>query len=267
MVFRRQADLQPLYGEWIRTAMHTVKPDDSAILLGNKPTAHYSEEMGNRYNVRIAGTRLRHAMGKSSIKRYDKFGRMLRIETTTLDVTLFRHYREVEPRDGARVMKYAPMKKTIYSLGALRAANRRYREFLSAIDDPRQGRRKWRRLTRTVRRNAPGYRGCNLFDGCDERLCGVIARGELPIRGMDKQGVAGALAGVDERAGLSFAEAPAHARHHQESQSRLPLLLDRAGASSDRAGAALEEPGNHSSTRHRRGQMKYSAKCDKNFMM
>ena len=84
-------------------------------------------------------------------------------------------------------MKYAPMKKTIYSLGALRAANRRYREFLSAIDDPRQGRRKWRRLTRTVRRNAPGYRGCNLFDGCDERLCGVIARGELPIRGMDNK--------------------------------------------------------------------------------
>jgi hypothetical protein len=38
--------------------------------------------------------------------------------------------REVEQRNGESVMKFAPMKKTIYSLGALRealnAANRRY---------------------------------------------------------------------------------------------------------------------------------------------
>ena len=191
VVFGRQADLRPLYGEWIRTAIHTVKPDDIATFLGKKLNGNYNDEMGNRYNVRIEGTRVRHSMGKSSIKMYDKFGRILRIETTTLDVTFFRHYREVEQRDGARVMKYAPMKKTIYSLGALRealeAANRRYLEFLSAIDDPSRGRRKLRRLTRTVRRNARGYRGFNLFDGCDEHLFEVIARGEFQIRGMDNK--------------------------------------------------------------------------------
>jgi hypothetical protein len=43
--------------------------------------------MGNRYNVRLEGTRVRHCMGKTSIKMYDEFGCVLRIETTTLDVT------------------------------------------------------------------------------------------------------------------------------------------------------------------------------------
>jgi hypothetical protein len=68
-------------------------------------------------------------MGKTSIKMYDKFGHILRIETTTLDVTFLKHYRKIEQQGGTTAMKYAPM-KTIYSSGALRevltAANRRY---------------------------------------------------------------------------------------------------------------------------------------------
>jgi hypothetical protein len=200
VVFRRQADLQPLYGEWIRTAIHTVKPDNIATFLGKKLTANYHDEMGNRYDVRLEGTRVRHSMGKSSIKMYDKFGLILRIETTTLDVTLFRHYREVEQRDGTRVMKYAPMKKTIYSLGALRevlrAANRRYLQFLSAIDDPASGARKLQRLSETVRQKARGYRGFNLFDAGDEGLLRVIARGEFQIRGMDNKALRAQLPGL-----------------------------------------------------------------------
>jgi hypothetical protein len=53
-------------------------------------------------------------MGVAWNKRYDKFGRTLRIETTARDVSFFRHYREVEQRNGEAVMKFAP------SLGALR---------------------------------------------------------------------------------------------------------------------------------------------------
>lgn len=187
LIFHRQADLQAIYGDLIRTAIHTVKPDDIATFLGRKLTGNYQDEMGNRYNVRIEGTRVRHSMGMASIKMYDKFGQVLRIETTTLDVTFFRHYREVEQRDGATAMKYAPMKKTIYSLGALRevltAANQRYLEFISAIDDPSEGRRKLGKLSRTVHQENRSYRGFNLFDAQDELLFQIIARGEFNISG------------------------------------------------------------------------------------
>ena len=187
VVFRRQSDLQPLYQELIRTAIHTVKADDIATFLGKKLSGHYQGEMGNRYNIRLEGTRVRHAMGMSTIKMYDKFGHILRIETTTLDVTFFRHYRQVEQRDGTTVSKYARMKKTVYSLGALRevlgAANRRYLEFLSSLDDPSGGVGKLKRLSATVHEQARSYRGFNFFDPEDELLFEVIARGEFNISG------------------------------------------------------------------------------------
>jgi hypothetical protein len=129
IVLRRQTDLQAIYGNPIRTAIHTVKPDDIATFLGKKLNGNYQDEMGNRYNVRIEGTRVRHSMGMASNRMYDKFGQMLRIETTAKDVSFFQHYRAVEQRNGESVMQFAPIKKTIYSLGALRevpgAANRR----------------------------------------------------------------------------------------------------------------------------------------------
>lgn len=190
-MFHRQAELQGIYGELTRTAIHTVKPDDIATFLGKKLHGNYQDEMGNRYNVRIEGTRVRHSMGKTSIKMYDKFGRILRIETTTLDVSFFKHYRQVEQRDGTTAMKYAPMKKTIYSLGALRqvltAANRRYLEFISTIDDPSGGIRKLSKLSQPVREQERSYRGFNLFDEQDDLLFRVIARGEFNISGFQNK--------------------------------------------------------------------------------
>jgi hypothetical protein len=191
IVFRRQADLQAIYGNLIRTAIHTVKPDDIATFLGKKLNGHYQDEMGNRYNVRIEGTRVRHSMGMASIKMYDKFGQILRIETTAKDISFFKHYREVEQRNGESVMKFAPMKKTIYSLGALRellsAANRRYLEFLSAIDDPSNGIDKLNKITRTVHEPARSYRGFNFFNQDDEALFLALARGEFTISGVQNK--------------------------------------------------------------------------------
>ena len=191
IVFRRQADLQAIYGQLIRTAIHTVKPDDIATFLGKKLDPKYQGEMGNRYNVRIEGTRVRHCMGLVSIKMYDKFGQILRLETTVKDVSFFKHYREVEQRNGASVMKFAPMKKTIYSLGplreALRAANRRYLEFLSAIEDRSGGMDKLNKITGAVHEEARSYRGFNFFDPDDEALFLALARGEFTISGVQNK--------------------------------------------------------------------------------
>ena len=130
-------------------------------------------------------------MGPVSLKLYDKFGLMLRIETTVNDLTFFKHYREVEHRDGAKETKWASMQKTIYSLPALReilaAANRRYLEFLSAIEDPRNGRDKLDKLSQSVQNEGRSYPGFNLFDADDEVLFSTIARGEFNISGMQNK--------------------------------------------------------------------------------
>ena len=105
-MFSRQANLQTIYGNLIRTAIHTVKPDDIATFLGKKLNGNYQDEMGNRFNTRIEGTRIKHTMAPVSIKMYDKFRLILRIETTVVNVSFFKHYREVEHKDGTRSMAW-----------------------------------------------------------------------------------------------------------------------------------------------------------------
>ena len=191
IVFRKQADLHAIYENLARTAIHTVKPDNIATFLGRKLSTQYEGEMGNRFNIRIEGTRIKHTMGPVSIKLYDKFGLILRIETTVNDLTFFKHYREVEHRDGSRETKWASMQKTIYSLPALRelleASNRRYLEFLSAIEDPRAGRDKLDKLSQSVEREGRRYAGFNLFDPDDENLLCTIVRSEFNISGLQNK--------------------------------------------------------------------------------
>lgn len=191
IVFRRQADLAAIYEPLTRTAIHSVKPDNIATFLGKKLNGNYQDEMGNRFNIRIEGTRIKHTMGPVAIKLYDKFGLILRIETTVNDVSFFRHYREVVHRDGKREKKYAAMQKTIYSLPALRellvAANRRYLEFLSAIEDHTAGIDKLNKISGGVEENGRSYRGFNFFHEEDQKLFESLLRGEFHISGFQSK--------------------------------------------------------------------------------
>ena len=191
IVFRRQSDLQPLYQTLVRTAIHTVKPADVATFLGRRLTGNYQGELGNNFHTRIEGTRIKHHMGRVSIKMYDKQGIVLRVETTANDVSFFKHYRKVEHRDGTSEMKIAPVLKTIYSLPALRdlmfASNRRYLKFISALDDPSTGIKNLLKISKRVREKNHTYRGFNLFDGEDLSLFEAIVRGELMISGFQNR--------------------------------------------------------------------------------
>jgi len=68
------------------TAIHTVKPENIATFLGLKLDPRYQGEIGNNCNVRIEGSRIKHTMGSVSIKMYDKFSKILRIETTASEL-------------------------------------------------------------------------------------------------------------------------------------------------------------------------------------
>jgi hypothetical protein len=191
VVFARQADLQAIYDRLIRAAIHTVKPDNIATFLGRKLNGNYQDEMGNRFNTRIEGTRIKHTMGPVSIKMYDKFRLILRIETTVDNVSFFKHYREVEHKDGTRSMAWAEMKKTIYSLAPLRdlllASNRRYLEFISALDDDKAGTDRLNKISQPVEENDRNYRGFNFFDPRDEELFESLGSGEFNISGFQNK--------------------------------------------------------------------------------
>jgi len=191
IVFRRQADLQAFYAQLTRTAIYAVKPEHVATFLGKKLHHRYQDELGSRLDLRLPGTRIKHTMGPVSLKMYDKFGLILRLEVTVNDVSFFPHYREVEHRDGTRVTKWTRMKKSLYSLPALRealgAANRRYLEFFSTLADPQAGVAKLRKLSQTLIEHERSYRGFNLCDEDDQQLMQALARGEFNIRGLQNR--------------------------------------------------------------------------------
>ncbi len=194
VVFKQQATLQAIYPHLLETLIQAVKPADIATFLGRKLHGNYQDEMGNRLNKRWLGTRLKHQMGPVTIKMYDKYNLILRIETTVNQVSFFQQYRQVRHRDGTTTSQYAPMKQTIYSLPplaeTLQAVNQRYLKFLSDIETPEVGVAKLHRLTETQRDDkGHRYKGFNLLSEEDASFFRLLNSGEFVIAGFSNKGL------------------------------------------------------------------------------
>jgi len=193
LVFRSQATLRPLYEQLSRQSVLSVKAEQAATFLGRKISPRLAQEIGSRFATRIEGTCIKHRFGKSSVKMYDKFGIVLRLETTSNDVSSFKHHRKVEHKDGHTTRQLAAVKKTIYSLIDLRdilaGCNRRYLEFLSALDDHSAGERDLVKLTRSKRHGQRTIKGLNFFERTEQALLRTLQRPEFNIRGLRRADV------------------------------------------------------------------------------
>src|SRR5437660_2738704 len=127
---------------------------------------------------------------------YDKYGCVLRIETTINDVSCFRHHRKsLPPRRrgwnigrGRRRGSSPPVKKTIYSLIDLReimlGCNRRYLAHLAALDDFSAGVRALDRLTKPRTVEQKTLKGINFFDPVDNALLHALQNPRVNIAGI-----------------------------------------------------------------------------------
>ena len=188
LVFRSTATLGPLYDQLVRQSVLSVKAEQVARFLGRQITPHLAQEIGSQFSTRIEGTCIKHRFGKSSIKMYDKCAIVLRIETTTNDVSFFKHHRKVEHRDGPPTRELAGVKKSIYSLIDLReillGCNRRYLAHLSALDDVSAGVRALGRLTKPREIDGKTVKGINFFEPGDSALLHALQNPRLNIAGV-----------------------------------------------------------------------------------
>jgi hypothetical protein len=200
LVFKQQATLRAFYPPLLETLTHAVKPSDIATFLGRKLSGLYQGEMGNNFNVRILGTRIKHRMGPVSIKMYDKFALILRIEVTVSDVSFFQHRREVVHLTGEREMKWAKMPKHLYSLGPLRellaAACQRYLKFISDVATPEVGVQHLNQLTQTQVQDQHCYKGFTLLSEEDASLFRLLLHGEFAISGFTNKALRQFLPGL-----------------------------------------------------------------------
>ena len=70
--------------------MLNVKAEHVVSFLGRQITPLLAQEIGSQFATRIEGTCVKHRFGKCAIKMYDKHSIVLRIETTTNDVSFFK---------------------------------------------------------------------------------------------------------------------------------------------------------------------------------
>lgn len=188
LAFRSTATLEPLYEQLIRQSILSVKAEQVATFLGRQITPRLAQEIGSQFSTRNEGTCVKHRFGKSSIKMYDKSGIVLRIETTTNDVSFFKHHRKVEHREGPPTRELAPVKKSIYSLIDLReillGCNHRYLAHLSALDDFSAGVRALGRLTRPRDVDGKTVKGINFFEPGDNALLHALRNPRANIAGV-----------------------------------------------------------------------------------
>ena len=192
IMFKSTKILPGLYSELVRTAAVELQCSDVYGFLGKRITEQSSREVSKHFKTLREGTRIKHSLGPTSIKMYDKQDQVLRIETTTNDISHFKHRREVKHRDGTREMKHAAMRKTIYSLGALaeqmQACNQRYLSFISQWRDHSKERTDLRKVTRSVKDDKQrSYRGVNFFHEDDLLFMLAIARAEGCVSGFSNR--------------------------------------------------------------------------------
>lgn len=187
LMFRSRDILVPLYDTLSRQAVLAADAPRVAGFLGKKITPALAQEIGSRLSTRIEGRCIKHYMGAAGVKVYDKFSRVLRVETTVNDVSFFKHHRKVEHQDRHSTRELAALKKSIYSLIDLReilaGCNQRYLAFLSSLDDPSAGERDLQRLSQPRVGSDPSVKGLNFFNAADQTLLRTLQRGEFNIHG------------------------------------------------------------------------------------
>jgi hypothetical protein len=208
LVFRSAATPGPRYEQLTRQSVLSVKAEQIATFLGRQITPQLAQELGSQFSTRIEGTCIKHRLGDAAIKMYDKFGQILRIETTTNDVSFFKPHRKVagvsmrlahanetrgEHRQGPPARELAPVKKTIYSLIDPReimfGCNRRYLEHLSAPDDFSAGVRALGRLTKPRKVEDKTVKGINFFDPVDNAPLHALQNPRVNIAGIRRAGL------------------------------------------------------------------------------
>jgi hypothetical protein len=245
LVFRSQAVLQPLYEQLSRQAILTVKAEHVATFLGRKITPQLAQEIGSHLPPASRGPASSIVSANPQSRSTTKLGLALRIETTTNDVSAFKHYRVVEHRQGPATRALAPVKKTIYSLNdlrdILRGCNRRYLEYLSSLDDFSAGIRALDRLTQPRAINGRNVRGLNFFSRVEQTLLAALQRPGFNIAGLRRADLLPLLA---ERSPATLTRQLAHLRQLgviKRVTGTYRYYLTRAGRAAIAAGRRLTQ--------------------------
>jgi hypothetical protein len=228
VMFKDPARLAALYPRLTRHARLSFGSRDVLRFLGRhvplSGKSRFAGEVLSDLQARPEGLRVKHRVGRNSLKMYDKFGRGRRVETTINEGEDFQVYRRPEGRPDApkawraRRRGLADLRRRAEISGA---ANSRYLQALAAVQETRPLSQLTQRLCGPVRRQGRGWRALNPWSAQDGALLEAINRGAFALNGLRNR---------DLRALLYPGSAPKEERRRQAARvSRLLALLRAHG--------------------------------------
>jgi hypothetical protein len=187
VLFASRDKLAELYPRLLDHATVNFGAADILTFLGRKLSPQFlGEVVTDSKKQRLPGARIKHRMKNNWLKMYDKFGRILRVETVINDPYEFRVRRKRE-RNGKHRMVWCPMNKSVANLHHVervaRAANQRYLEALSVVNDPAPSYCKVERLAERQVVAQRSYAGFNPARRDDVRLFAAVLDGNNLLRG------------------------------------------------------------------------------------
>lgn len=135
VMFGDTTALASIYKPLVRHAMTHFSSGDVMRFLGRKVHGAFKGEIVSDFKDRPEGIRIKHSVGRNSVKAYDKAGNILRVETTTNDPNALRAFR---PKGTTGELATQPIRKTVADLERSTAvsqlANERYLDALAELD-------------------------------------------------------------------------------------------------------------------------------------
>lgn len=192
VAFRSEAELKPLYRRLLHHAIENLSSVDVMRFLQQRLTpsgaihGRFEGEVVSDLKTRKEGTRVKHRLGRNSVKMYDKFGVVLRVETTIHEAEGLKVYRPKES-DPDRPLAWQPLRRGVADLHRRcelsRKSNEAYLEALSVVECPETLEALAQPASASLAKGGRRYRGLNLLSVHDRRLLQAIHRGEYAIAG------------------------------------------------------------------------------------
>jgi hypothetical protein len=187
VIFTGREALAGLYPRLLDHAAVNFSAKDILTFLGRRFHPRFEGEVTTRCEKdRWPGARIKHCMKNNWLKMYDQFGLVLRIETVMNNPREFR-VRRLRSRGGRRDMAWCPMNKGVCNLYRYRevalAANARYLEALTVVDNPAPADRQVAQLTAPVIVAGRSYAGFNPASRSDVALFRAVLDGRHLVHG------------------------------------------------------------------------------------
>ena len=135
VMFGDPADIARIYKPLVRHAMTHFSSGDVMRFLGRKVHGAFEGEIVSDFKNRPEGIRIKHSVGRNSVKVYDKAGSILRVETTVNDPSMLR---AIRPNANTGELALQPIRKTVADLErsteVSQRANERYLDALAELD-------------------------------------------------------------------------------------------------------------------------------------